>query len=377
MGLKLASLYNTSDSKKTNVCKIDATHFSKKLDLRTEVHTYGKLAIAAEAKGKTGEAIDLYNKALLCFASSILTDAEKQEYRSLSCSMHNRIAALSEKINMNTGSLNKNIFEKDADHVRKHAEDQIVKLSSFNWNELIGLEKPIQSLKEAVILPMINPALYHGLRVPTKGILLFGPPGNGKTFLAKVAASQCNCTFFSTSASSLTSKWVGESEKQLQEIFKQARENQPSIIFVDEIDSLLSSRSEGDSQCTRAFKAEFLVQFDGMSSKAEDRLLVLAATNRPMDLDDAVLRRFTKRIFVPPPNNTARSALIQKLIAGEKTTVTQSQIYRLGELTNGFSSSDITNMCREASCIPLRDTQKSVSLESFKRLSSKDIRPLL
>ena len=181
------------------------------------------------------------------------------------------------------------------------------------WNDVVGLDNAKQALEEAVILPTVRADLFQGLRAPARGILLYGPPGNGKTLLAKAVATRAACTFFSISASSLTSKWLGEGEKLVRALFSLAREKQPSLIFMDEIDSILSARSSSEHDASRRLKTEFLVQFDGVASGG-DRMIVLAATNRPQDLDEAVRRRLVKRIYVPLPETRARLHLISHLL---------------------------------------------------------------
>ena len=154
------------------------------------------------------------------------------------------------------------------------------------WNDIAGLEFVKKTVKEVVVLPLKRPDIFHGLRAPPKGLLLFGPPGTGKTLIGKCIAHQSKSTFFSISASSLTSKWVGEGEKMVRALFAVARVHQPSVVFIDEIDSLLSSRSDTEHESSRRIKTEFLVQLDGASTVGEERILIVGATNRPQDLDE-------------------------------------------------------------------------------------------
>jgi len=162
---------------------------------------------------------------------------------------------------------------------------------------LYGLDHVEEKIYDNVILPEKRPDLFDGIRQPIKGILLFGPPGNGKTMIAKAIAHECNRKFFAISASSLTGKWVGDNEKSVRALFSISDKFSPSVIFLDEIDSILSKRSENENESSRKMKTEFLVQMDGVqSSKSDGGRLIIAATNRPSDLDDALLRRFPLRI---------------------------------------------------------------------------------
>ena len=158
------------------------------------------------------------------------------------------------------------------------------------WEDVAGLEGAKEAIKEAVILPIKFPHFFTGKRKPWRGILLYGPPGTGKSFLAKAVATEANSTFFSVSSSDLVSKWLGESERLVKQLFQMARENKPAIIFIDEVDSLCGSRGEGESEAARRIKTEFLVQMNGVGNDM-DGVLVLGATNIPWQLDLAIRRR--------------------------------------------------------------------------------------
>ncbi|KAI9335306.1 P-loop containing nucleoside triphosphate hydrolase protein [Obelidium mucronatum] len=231
----------------------------------------------------------------------------------------------------------------------------IVNGSSVSWDDIVGLESAKQALREIVILPTLRPELFTGLRAPARGVLLFGPPGTGKTMLAKAVAHESKATFYSISASTLTSKFVGEGEKMVRTLFAVARQTQPSVIFIDEIDSILTERSESEHEASRRLKTEFLLQFDGLATNAEtDRLLVLGATNRPQELDEAALRRLVKRIYIPLPESKTRASLFVHLLKGQKHSLTQQDIEKLVRLTDGYSGSDIAALAREASLGPIR-----------------------
>ena len=154
--------------------------------------------------------------------------------------------------------------EDDKDEENKKLEDAlssaiVTEKPNVHWDDVSGLEMAKEGLKEAVILPIRFPQLFDETRQPWRGILLYGPPGTGKSFLAKACATECEGTFFSVSSSDLVSKWMGESERLVKQLFKMARDKKPSIVFIDEVDSLCGSRSEGENDSTRRIKTEFLV----------------------------------------------------------------------------------------------------------------------
>ncbi|XP_045469744.1 spastin isoform X4 [Harmonia axyridis] len=229
---------------------------------------------------------------------------------------------------------------------------------AVQWDDIVGQETAKQALQEMVILPSLRPELFTGLRTPARGLLLFGPPGNGKTLLARAVATECQATFFSISAASLTSKYVGDGEKMVRALFAIARELQPSIIFIDEVDSLLSERTNNEHEASRRLKTEFLVEFDGLPSNPEsEKVLVMAATNRPQELDEAALRRFPKRVYVTLPDMETRMELLRKLLAKQGCSFSQQELKRLGTLTEGYSGSDLTALAKDAALGPIRELQ--------------------
>lgn len=257
-------------------------------------------------------------------------------------------------------------------------ENEIVDRSpDVAWDYVAGLEKAKQALMEMVVLPIRRSDLFVGLRKPARGLLLFGPPGNGKTLLGKAMASESAATFFSISASSLTSKWVGEGEKLVRALFAVARSRQPSVIFIDEIDSIMSTRSAGEHDASRRLKSEFLVQFDGVISNEDDRVIVMGATNRPQELDDAVRRRLVKRIYVPLPDLGTRRSLLHNLLKGQAFSLPVKDVERLAKETDGFSGSDLHALCQEAAMMPIRDlgaNVDTVSIDQVRPLTYSDFR---
>ena len=244
----------------------------------------------------------------------------------------------------------------DASLVEQILTEVVDKSPGVGWDAIAGLAFAKQSVTEITVLPLVRPELFTGARRPPKGLLLFGPPGTGKTLIAKAIATDSSSTFFSISASSLMSKWMGEGEKMVKALFAVARAKQPSVIFIDEVDSILSQRREGEQEGTIRVKNEVLVQMDGAASAdASERLLVVGATNRPQELDDAARRRLQKRLMIPLPDRAAR---LQMLHAGLKEllfSLSDDDFDRVVADTDGYSGSDMVGLCREAAMEPLRE----------------------
>ncbi|XP_023238400.1 fidgetin-like protein 1 [Centruroides sculpturatus] len=241
-----------------------------------------------------------------------------------------------------------------------------------SWDDIAGLEFAKKTVKEIVIWPMLRPDLFTGLRGPPRGVLLFGPPGTGKTLIGKCIASQTKSTFFSVSAASLTSKWIGEGEKLVRALFAVARCHQPAVIFIDEIDSLLTRRSESEHESSRRIKTEFLVQLDGTTTNGDERLLLIGATNRPQELDDAVRRRLAKRLYVPLPETTARIQIIKTLLKEHKHVLSDEDFVDIGNRTEGYSGSDMANLCKEAALGPIR----KISFADIEHITQDQVKPI-
>lgn len=252
---------------------------------------------------------------------------------------------------------------------------------SITWKDIAGLEYTKKIIKEVVVFPILRPDIFTGLRRPPKGILLFGPPGTGKTLIGKCIASQSKSTFFSISASSLTSKWIGEGEKMVRALFAVARVHQPSVVFIDEIDSLLTQRSETEHESSRRIKTEFLVQLDGAATSEDDRILIVGATNRPQELDEAARRRLVKRLYVPLPEHEARKQIINNLLASVQHNLSQEEITKIAEKSVGYSGADMTNLCKEASMEPIRSIPfnqlEDIKMEEVRHITSDDFEKAL
>ncbi|GKT17054.1 Spastin, partial [Aduncisulcus paluster] len=245
--------------------------------------------------------------------------------------------------------------------------------SRTTFADIAGLEDAKAALIETAIKPALRPELYQGLRAPPKGILLFGPPGNGKTMLAKAVANEAKCTFLSMSASTLVSKYIGDSEKHVRTMFVVARALRPTIIFLDEVDSILRRRSSDEREHSRRLKTQFLVEMEGATGDAGKRVLIMAATNLPGQLDDAAIRRFPRRVYIPMPSIETRGFIISGLLSklGDFAhCLSAAQIQAIAKRCEGFSCSDMTTLVRTAVSAPVSE----ISIEALGTINIQDVR---
>ncbi|CAD7092010.1 unnamed protein product [Hermetia illucens] len=254
-------------------------------------------------------------------------------------------------------------------------KDILQRHPGVQWTDVAGLSEAKAILQEAVVLPVIMPEFFKGIRRPWRGVLMVGPPGTGKTMMAKAVATECGTTFFNVSSSTLTSKYRGESEKLVRLLFEMARFYAPSTIFIDEIDSLCASRgSDSEHEASRRFKAELLIQMDGLNATVQDDkiIMVLAATNHPWDIDEAFRRRFEKRIYIGLPNEDTRSALL-KLCLKDVNLSPSLDLSAIGDQLKGYSGFDISNVCRDAAMMSMRRKICGISPSEIKQIRREEV----
>ncbi|NHW24125.1 MAG: CDC48 family AAA ATPase [Archaeoglobales archaeon] len=249
----------------------------------------------------------------------------------------------------------------------------LVEIPKVRWEDIGGLENAKQELREAIEWPLKYPEVFKTTNIkPPKGILLYGPPGTGKTLLAKAVANESNANFISVKGPELLSKWVGESEKHVRDMFKKARQVAPAIIFFDEIDSLAPRRGGiGDSHVTERVVSQLLTELDGLEELRE--VVVIAATNRPDLIDPALVRpgRIERHIYIPPPDKEARKEIF-RIHLKNKPLAEDVKLEELAEKTEGYSGADIEAVCREAGMLAIREALKSgVSREEAKEIAKK------
>ncbi|KXN71728.1 katanin p60 ATPase domain-containing protein [Conidiobolus coronatus NRRL 28638] len=355
-----------------------------------------KRATEEDTKGNYEEAYRVYQQALDYFMTAIKYEKNekvKESIRKKTFEYLTRAEKLKDYLNKNEANRqspmsnvpgSENVAgksKKKGSNDDENSEDQKLRANltssiltekpNIKWDDVAGLEAAKEALREAVILPIKFPKLFTGKRTPWKGILLYGPPGTGKSYLAKAVATEAQSTFISVSSSDLVSKWMGESEKLVKQLFQMARENKPAIIFIDEVDSLCGSRGEGESEASRRIKTEFLVQMNGVGNDM-DGILVLGATNIPWQLDSAIRRRFEKRIYIPLPEAPARARMFEIHIGTTPCTVTSKDYRLLGDATQGYSGSDIAVVVRDALMQPIRKLQCATHFKKVQRPSEED-----
>ncbi|OWZ22853.1 Spastin and Fidgetin [Phytophthora megakarya] len=354
-----------------------------------EIQKTIEAAVAADKAGKYQEAVDLYASGIekmMAQLSQLQTEEDKTqlrqkineymvraEYLKEWVGEHARKQQTQEAVAPSTQEKERNARtttgqQHRAGYSKQHAQhahtilDEVLDHSpGVHWKDIAGLDVAKQIVQEAVILPTLRPDLFTGLRAPPRGVLLFGPPGTGKTLLAKAIATEANATFFNISASSLTSKWVGEGEKLVRALFEMARELQPSVVFMDEIDALLAARSASENDASRRIKNQFFTELDGAASSQEDRILVMGATNLPQELDEAIVRRLEKRIYVPLPEASSREGLILNLLGTQKCSLSSKDIKHVVKATDGYSGSDLKAVCKDAALGPIRELGSKVA----------------
>ncbi|OIT26505.1 PREDICTED: ATPase family AAA domain-containing protein 1-like [Nicotiana attenuata] len=223
------------------------------------------------------------------------------------------------------------------------------------FDSIGGLESIKQALYELVILPLRRPELFSGkLLGPQKGVLLYGPPGTGKTMLAKAIAKESGAVFINVKISNLMSKWFGDAQKLVSALFSLAYKLQPAIIFIDEVDSFLGQRKATDNEALTNMKTEFMALWDGFTTDHNARVMVLAATNRPSELDEAILRRLPQAFEIGMPDCKERAMILKVILRGEK--VQDNIDYdRIAGLCDGYTGSDLLELCKKAAYFPIRD----------------------
>jgi len=245
----------------------------------------------------------------------------------------------------------------------------LVETPDTGWDDVGGLEEVKDKLKEAVEWPLKTPEVFKNMGIrPPRGILLYGPPGTGKTMLAKAVAKESEANFILVNGPNLLSKWVGESEKAVREIFRKARQTAPTIIFFDEIDALVPRRGAGgDTRGSEMIVNQVLTEMDGLESLND--VVVIGATNRPDIVDPALLRqgRFDRIISVPVPDEKARENIF-KIYLEKMPLAEDVDVAKLAKETKGYVGSDIEGVCREAAIIALREDIKAekVAMKHFK-----------
>uniref|UniRef100_A0A8D0G3Z5 Outer mitochondrial transmembrane helix translocase n=1 Tax=Sphenodon punctatus TaxID=8508 RepID=A0A8D0G3Z5_SPHPU len=281
--------------------------------------------------------------------------------------------------------------KKKAEHLLKQIGVEVVKLTEYEmsiaahlvdprdikvtWKDIAGLDEVVTELQDMVILPFQKRHLFQQSKLvqPPRGVLFYGPPGCGKTLLAKATAQAAGCQFINLQASTLTDKWYGESQKLTAAVFSLATKIQPCIIFIDEIDSFLRIRSNTDHEATAMIKAQFMSLWDGMKTGSDCRVMVLGASNRPQDVDPAILRRMPATFLIALPTLTRRGILPLEQLSNAVN------LKELAEKTGGYSGSDLRELCRDAAMYRVRDFFRKQQMRQIAKMLAMEeerLRPI-
>ncbi len=326
-------------------------------ELEKAATNYALEAVRLDKQGAKSMAITMYQKAI----ETLLRLVQLYPEYSLNKVYIQRAIAYQERIKLLQGSVasfepkmetvNKNFEKETATQGEKSSYEELIVTEKPNvkWEEVIGLESAKKAVKEAIVYPVQRPDLFP-LGWP-RGILLFGPPGCGKTLLAAAVATEIDATFISVDAASIMSKWLGEAEQNVAKLFgsvrKSATEGKPAIVFIDELDSLMGKHSNEVGGEVRV-RNQFLKEMDGIVDKGKKlHVYVIGATNKPWDLDWAFIRRFQKRILVPLPDHHTRLMMF-KLYTSNLQLAPDVDLHELARLSEGFSGSDIRDVCQSA-----------------------------
>ncbi len=325
-------------------------------ELEKAATAYALDAVRVDKQGARGRAITLYQKAI----ESLLQLVQLYPEYGLNKVYVQRAIAYQERIKALQGAVSPNEMRMEAEsggegeaatgRGKSNGEELVVtEKPKVNWDEVVGLDPAKKAVKEAIVYPVQRPDLFP-LGWP-RGILLFGPPGCGKTLLAAAVATEIDATFYSIDAASIMSKWLGEAEQNVAKLFGSARksaiEGKAAIVFVDELESLMGQHSNEVGGEIRV-RNQFLKEMDGIVDKGKNlHVYVIGATNKPWDLDWAFIRRFQKRILVPLPDHHTRLMML-KLYTTNLQIAQDVDHHELARLSEGFSGSDIRDVCQSA-----------------------------
>jgi len=314
-------------------------------------------AVALDREGKKEMAISAYQKAIDCLLRIVHTYPNhdlNRIYEQRAEVYRTRVRVLQDVWISSSAKATSISYDESTSTMTQMTEvsafdDMILKNPpNVKWTDIAGLEDAKKAIQQAVVYPSLRPDIFP-LGWP-KGILLFGPPGCGKTLLSAAVANEIKATFISVDAASIMSKWLGEAERNVAKLFNTARkasQKSPAIIFIDELDSLMGIHRLEVSGETRV-RNQFLKEMDGIIDKKNPvHVYVIGSTNKPWTLDTPFIRRFQKRIYVPPPGYNERLEML-KLYIGELKTSPDVDLEKLATLTDGFSGSDIMDICQSA-----------------------------